>query len=59
MNKRTKKTPCKPEMFLAKFRFQQSQNQIDFKPKNKPQEYHKKKRDNNCIRKFEMLFHEY
>jgi hypothetical protein len=46
-------------VFLAKFRFQQSQKS-NFKPKNKPQEYNKKKEErNNCIRKFEMLFHEY
>jgi hypothetical protein len=45
-------------VFLAKFRFQQSQNQISFKPK-KTTGIQQKKESNNCIRKFEMLFHEY
>jgi hypothetical protein len=42
MNKRTKRLLANLKVFLAKFRFQQSQNQIDFKPKNKPQEYYKR-----------------
>jgi hypothetical protein len=45
-------------VFLAKFRFQQSQNQISFKPKKTTGIQQKKEERNNCIRKFEMLFHE-
>jgi hypothetical protein len=43
MNKRTKKTPCKPEMFfLAKSVFNKVKSN-QFQAKNKPQEYYKKR----------------
>jgi hypothetical protein len=44
MNKRTEKTPCKPESVLGKIPFSTKSKSNRFQAKNKPQEYNKKKK---------------
>jgi hypothetical protein len=58
MNKRTKKTPCKPENVLGKIPFSTKSKSNQFQAKINHRNTTKKKERNNCIRKFEMLFHE-
>jgi hypothetical protein len=43
MNKRTKKTPCKPESVLGKIPFSTKSKSNQFQAKKKPQEYYKKR----------------
>jgi ABC-type polar amino acid transport system ATPase subunit len=59
MNKRTEKTPCKPESVLGKIPFSTKSKSNRISSQKINHRNTKKRERNNCIRKFEMLFHEY